>query len=116
MRVEEQFLYPLFFCFALRTRTAATTLAKSTLLVASTTTSTSAMSTIPTAAFSPDNDWIARDDYVLYVDLDGSLGDVYDVERSYGSPGNGDMHSFNIYVNGDILKGGYAANIFRSYG
>ena len=33
---------------------------------------------------SPDNDWIARDDYVLYVDLDGSLGDVYDVERSYG--------------------------------
>ena len=35
---------------------------------------------------SPDNDWIARDDYVLYVDLDGSLGDVYDVERSYGSP------------------------------
>lgn len=34
---------------------------------------------------SPDNDWIARDDYVLYVDLDGSLGDVYDVERSYGA-------------------------------
>lgn len=33
---------------------------------------------------SPDNDWIARDDYVLYVDLDGSLGDVYNVERSYG--------------------------------
>lgn len=33
---------------------------------------------------SPDNDWIARDDYVLYVDLDGSLGDIYDVERSYG--------------------------------
>ena len=33
---------------------------------------------------SPDNDWISRDDYVLYVNLDGSLGDVYDVERSYG--------------------------------
>ena len=33
---------------------------------------------------SPDNDWIVRDDYVLYIDLDGSLGDVYGVERSYG--------------------------------
>lgn len=43
---------------------------------------------VPTEYFigSPDNDWIDRDDYVLYVDLDGSLGDVYDVERSYGSP------------------------------
>ena len=42
-----------------------------------------AMFGIPTGQ-SPDNDWISRDDYVLYVNLDGSLGDVYDVERSYG--------------------------------
>lgn len=47
------------------------------------------ISAVPTAAFSPDNDWIARDDYVLYVDSDGSLGDIYDVERSYGSPSTG---------------------------
>ena len=32
------------------------------------------------------------------------------------SPGNGDMYSFNIFTDGDILSGGYKANIFDSYG
>lgn len=70
------------------------------------------ISSVPTAAFSPDT----RDSgYAYYVHPSGDIRISYDF-NSYGSPGNGDMHSFNIYVNGDILEGGYAANIFRSYG
>lgn len=78
------------------------------------TTSTSAMSSIPTAAFSPDNDWIARDDYVLYVDLDGSLGDVYGVERSYGSPHFNDIaYSYYVHLVGYI---DVSISVHNSYG
>ena len=41
---------------------------------------------------------------------------VSEIPTGTHSPGNGDMHSFNIFTNGDILAGGYKANIFESYG
>lgn len=70
---------------------------------------------------SPDNDWIARDDYVLYVDLDGSLGDVYDVERSYGicirSPGtNMSSRTFHSDPIGDVWYDSAGAGGVASYG